>query len=209
MKNHHPSNHMNLELRIFVYTVYVDQLLEIQHKIYYINYHFPFFGVKVLSPTLIQVPSFQGLLFPSPSSFIQHFLPEHPIKPSSIHSPHIPTQLWVVGEYRQTHRCKTDCDDLEDRTTPSLGGCSSPWQPATSWVFMAYRQSIDSPSIPWWAISDGEVVVAGAYWRQEITENELRTWQAEISLSGGQRGEELRRLLSALPTVLNASTGMQ
>lgn len=52
-------------------------------------------------------------------------------------------------------------------------------------------------------------MVAGARWREEITENELSAWQAEISPSGDQREEELRRFLNALSTVLNAWTGMQ
>ena len=53
------------------------------------------------------------------------------------------------------------------------------------------------------------MVVTGAYWREEITENELSAWQAEISASGDQRGEELRRFLTALATVLRALAGMQ
>lgn len=65
------------------------------------------------------------------------------------------------------------------------------------------------PSLPRRAISDAEMVVTGAYWREEITENELSAWQAEISPSGDQREEELRRFLTALATVLRALAGMQ
>lgn len=53
------------------------------------------------------------------------------------------------------------------------------------------------------------MVVAGAYWREDIIENELRAWQAEISATCDPKEEELRRFLNTLATALDALTGMQ
>ena len=69
------------------------------------------------------------LFFPPPSSFLYHFLLNHP---SPIQIPHLPTHLQVIGvqqtptwvgvlEYRQTQVCRTICKDLEDWRKPSLG----------------------------------------------------------------------------------------
>lgn len=53
-----------------------------------------------------------------------------------------------------------------------------------------------------------DVVVAGTYRREDIIENELSAWQAEISATYDWKEEELR-FLNALSTALNALTGMQ
>ena len=55
-----------------------------------------------------------------------------------------------------------------------------------------------------WALLDGEVAAAVTYQREEMIENELSTWQAEISASWDINQEELRQFLNALSTVLNA-----
>lgn len=50
-------------------------------------------------------------------------------------------------------------------------------------------------------------MVAGASWREEMTENEPSTGRAQISASRDPQEEELRRFLSALATALNALAG--
>ena len=94
-----------------------------------------FFGSKSTlsnldSSSLLPILPIQDLLlFPSPSSFLYHFLSNHPLP---IQIPHLPTHLQVVGvqqtptwvgvlEYRQTQVCRTICKDLGDWKKPSLG----------------------------------------------------------------------------------------
>ena len=92
----------------------------------------PFLGSKSTLSHLdssFLLPIQDLLLFPPPSSFLYHFLPNHP---SPIQIPHLSTHLQVVGvqqtptwvgvfEYRETQVCRTICKDLEDWRKPSLG----------------------------------------------------------------------------------------
>ena len=123
--NCHSPNHLNLKLYILCLHFKVYQLLEIRFPQTYnlpCKIQLPFLGGKSTfsnldSGTPPHAPFKVFCLFPPPSSFLYHFLPNHP---SSIQIPHLPTCLQVVGEYRQTQVCRTTCKDLEDWRKPSL-----------------------------------------------------------------------------------------